>query len=754
MIQVNFRTLFASTLVIVCAVLFLGAVKSHAAPVVTDIRIEGNQRVDSSSVMRALSVGIGDPLDDFNITLSVRNLYRLGVFSRVSIEEEPSQNGVALVVRVTEFPMVRRINFNGRKSVEEIDLKKVLKVKAFSFADPGKLKAEIKALEDVYSAAGYHGTVITSDIQETDKGIVITYTVKESEKSLVHEVDIIGNRHIEDHVIQKMMMNKEIGPLSFMSDSGSYDANAVADDLKRIQYLYMEDGFLDVKVKEPEIRAHPEGKGLLVALKVEEGPRYSLGEVRYTGDWQEPPEFLRKEPNVKVGDVFVRSKVMNDLRMYEDSYRDKGYAWCRIEPLFEMDADKGQVVLNLVLSKGPLVHIRWIHISGNSKTRDYVIRREMRIMEGALFDQKKLDDSKRFVRRMGFFSTVDIRSVKVGDDIADIHVNVEEGAAGSLSAGASYSSVSGLGGTLQLSLGNFLGRGQRLNLNLESGGDTSTYSVSFSEPKLFSGVLSFGLDLFDKTNKYSEYTQDSNGGSVRLGYSLSDSSSLSGRYRYVTYDVYGINIDASSLIKEQEGLSTTSSLRLGYNYDTRDFPQDPREGVNMRVSTELAGGALGGTNDFVRYQVEGSIFSPLMGDLIGLAHLEFGLVTPNGRDDVPVTEKYFMGGLYTLRGFEYRMVGPLENGEPVGGTKSFLMNLEATYPVIKDANIKSVLFLDAGNVWAEDENVKVGDLRYGAGFGFRWAAPIGLLRLEWGFNLDPKPEEEQPGWEFSIGTMF
>jgi outer membrane protein insertion porin family len=672
----------------------------------------------------------------------------------VSIEEEPSQNGVALVVRVKEFPMVRRVDFKGRKSIEEIELKKALKVKVFSFADPGKLKGEIKALEGVYSSAGYHGTSITSDIQETDKGVVITYMITESEKSLIHEVDIIGNRHIEDHAIKKALRTREIGPLSFISASGGYDANAAADDLQRVQYLYMEEGFLDVKVKEPEISIHPEGTGLRVALSLEEGPQYTLGEVRFTGDWQEPPGFLRREPDVKIGDVFVRSKVLNDLRMYEDSYRDEGYAWCRIEPLFEKDADKGEVGLNLVLAKGPLVNVRWIHVSGNSKTRDYVIRREMRILEGDLFDQKKLDDSKQFVRRMGFFTTVDIRSVKAGDDIADIYVNVEEGSAGSLSAGASYSSVSGLVGTLQLSLGNFSGRGQRLNLSLETGSETSTYSISFTEPRLFSGVFSFGLDLFDRTNEYTEYTQDSNGGSVRLGYMLSDSSNLSGRYRYVTYDVYDISVDASNLIKEQEGVSTTSSLRLGYGYDTRDFPLDPREGVNMRVSTEVAGGVLGGTNDFVRYQVEGSIFSPLVGDLIGLAHIELGLIMPYGGKDVPVTEKYFMGGLYTLRGFEYRKVGPLEDGEPVGGTKSFLMNLEATYPLIRESNIKSVLFLDAGNVWAEDENIEAGDLRYGAGFGFRWAAPIGLLRLEWGFNLDPKPEEEQPGWEFSIGTMF
>ncbi len=748
------RSLRVQSFLVFCTILFYGVVNSYAAPIVTDIRIEGNQRVDSSTITRALSIGIGDPLNESLITLSVRDLYRLGIFSRVSIDEELSEKGVTLVVRVREFPMVQRVEFVGRKSVDEIELKKVLKVKDFSFADPAKIQSDVKALESVYSAAGYHGTSITSRLSETDKGVVITYTVKESEKSLIYEVDIIGNRNLEDRAIKKVMLNKELGPLSFISQTGAYDAKAAADDLQRIQYLYMEKGYLDVKVHEPEVSFHPEGKGLYVSVRVEEGPQYTLGGVQYSGDWQEPPEASRRDPNVKIGDVFVRSKVMEDLRMYEESYRDLGYAWCRIEPLFERNTEKREIVLKLVLRKGPLVHVRWIHISGNTKTRDYVIRREMRILEGDLYNQKEVDDSKYFIRRLGFFSAVEIKPVKVEDDVADIYVKVEEGAAGSLSAGASFSSATGVVGTLQLSLGNFAGRGQRLNLNLEAGGETSTYSLSFNEPRLFSGVFSFGMDLFDKTNEYSEYTQDSNGGSVRLGYRLNDTSSISGRYRYVNYEVYDIDITASNLIKEQEGRSTTSSLRLRYNYDTRDIPLNPTKGSNIGVSTEVAGGILGGTNDFVRYQVEGSFYKPLAGDLIGLAHLELGLVSPIGGDDIPVTERYFMGGLYTLRGFEYRMVGPLEDGEPLGGTKSFLMNFEASYPLIKESNIKGVLFLDGGNVWARDEKIEPGDLRYGAGFGFRWAAPIGLLRLEWGFNLDPKPDEEQPGWEFSVGTMF
>lgn len=727
---------------------------ARAAVVVSEIRVEGNERVDPESIKGTLDISVGDLLQDALLTRGVKKLYRLGTFSRVSIQEEVTGESAVLTVSVKEFPMVRRVVITGNNEIAEIDLKKVLKLKSFSFADPAGVPADREAIKGVYRASGYHGTEVTSSLEGVDGGIIINYFIEESEKSLIHEVDIIGNRSIEDHDIKKVMQTKEIGPLFFLSDSGGYNDLYVADDLKRIQLFYMEKGFLDIAVSEPEVRVHPAGEGLYIAIQVEEGPEYKMGETRFSGDWDNVPDFARDELVLKPGDIFARSGIFQDVRMYEDSFRDQGYAWASIEPLFSRDREAGIVNVELVLKRGPLVNIRYIHISGNVKTREYVIRREMRLVEGELYNQKKLDDSRKFIRSLGFFSSVELRPSDAGNQMADIYVTVAEGTAGSVSAGMAYSSVSGLVGTLQLSLGNFAGRGQNLNLSAEVGGDASTYSISFTEPRLFSGVFSFGIDLFDRTNEYSQYKQDNLGGSVRLGYRLNDYSSLSARYRYSNYNVFDVDLDASLLIQEQEGESTTSSLRLGYNYDTRDFPMDPREGVKLTLSTEFAGGPLGGTNDFIRYQFEGSTYAPLIGDLIGLAHLELGLVEGYGGSDIPVTEKFFLGGLYSIRGFEYRKVGPLEDGEPVGGTRSLLMNLEATYPLIRDANIKGVLFLDGGNVWAEDEKAELSDLRYGAGFGFRWSAPIGLLRLEWGFNLDPKPDEEQPGWEFSIGTLF
>ena len=689
------RTLTVVFTVFAFVTLFTG--QAQAAPVVSEIRVEGSQRVDPASIKGTLTLSVGDLFQDALVTSSVKELYRLGTFSRVAIEEDIQGDSVVLTVRVMEFPMVRRVVITGNSEMADIDLKKVLKIKAFSFADPSHLPGDVKAIKGLYRASGFHGTSVTSDLEEVEGGIIVKYLIEESEKSLIHEVDIVGNRSLEDYDIKKVMQTKEIGPLSFMSDSGGYDELLVADDLTRIRLFYMEKGFLDIVVHEPEIREHSEGKGMYVAIQIDEGPEYKMGETSFSGDWGAPPEFTRAEPKLQPGDTFARSGIFQDVRMYEDSFRDQGYAWAKIGPLFSRNPETGTVNVDLVLKKGPLVNIRWIHVSGNVKTRDYVIRREMRLAEGDLYNQKKLDDSKKFIRSLGFFSNVELRPTDVGSGLADIYITVGEGTAGSISAGMAFSSTSGLVGTLQLSLGNFSGRGQKLNLNVESGGDSSTYSISFTEPRLFSGVFSFGVDLFDKTNEYTQYKQDNRGAGVRLGYRLDDYSSVSARYKYSQYNVYDVDLDASQFIQEQEGDSTTSSLRIAYGYDTRDLPMDPRKGVKLSLSTEFAGGPLGGTNDFVRYQAEGSTYTPLIGDLIGLAHLDLGLVEGLGGSEIPVTERFFLGGLYSLRGFEHRKVGPLEDGEPVGGTKSLLMNLEATYPLIRDANIKGVLFLDVGS---------------------------------------------------------
>jgi outer membrane protein insertion porin family len=741
-------------LTLLLAVCFSSFSLAESTGLVTSITVEGNVRVSERSIINRLLLKVGDPFNEPLLTPSVKALYRLGTFSRVAIDDQPSESGVALVVRVAERPMVTGVDIEGTEAIAENDLKSVLSMKTFSFYDPARTGAEIESLKSHYRAQGFHKVEVTAGKESEEKGVRLMYTVVEGEKTLITEIDVVGNREFTNHEITRVMAIKEVGPLSFMGAAGGFDENLVRDDLQRIKLLYMEKGYLDIQVSAPEISLHPDGSGLYVKLIIREGPQYRVGAIRYSGEWDELPDFVRSQPVLKEGDIFTRSLVVGDVQMLANSFRDRGHARARVEPLVEPDPASGRINLDLVLTKGPLVKVRWVEITGNYKTRDYVIRREMKIVEGDLFDQSKLDNSTRQVRSLGFFNGVNISVRDVDETNVDILVRVEEGSAGSFSAGMAYSSVDGLVGTLQLALTNFMGRGQRLNLDTELGGDVSTYTISFTEPRVFSGDYSLGADLLDKTRNYDEYSQDNRGGSVRVGYRFSDHSSASVKYKYLDYKVYDVAEDSSIFIQEQEGESTTSSLTLSYAYSAVDYPPDPTDGYRLSFSTEVAGGVLGGTNNFIRNRAEGSYFMPLSEKLVGSAHLELGSINAFDASGIPITERFFMGGLYSLRGFHHRSVGPEEDGEPVGGTKSLLLNLETTYPLMEDTGIKGVLFVDTGYVWADEEDVSLGDLRTGAGFGFRWSSPMGLLRLEWGFNLDLEPDETQPGWEFSIGNIF
>jgi outer membrane protein insertion porin family len=721
---------------------------------VVSIEFEGNVRVDRRSIERVLGWKVGDAWDPGKLTSSVKNIYDMGTFSRVTIDETETDMGMALVVRVKEFPMVRSITFSGIDKIDESDLKQAIKFKNFGFYDPAKLPADKKAILDLYSVEGFYEAQVEAQVKETEQGIGILFEIEEGKKTNIREMDVLGNRSLNDKEVLKVMQTKEMGPFSWILGGSSYKPLLLEDDLKRVHLLYMEHGYLDIKATGPEVRIHPEG-GLYVSIRVEEGVQYKVGEIKFSGDWTALPEDRRSDLDLNAGDIFARGKMLRDINMLENSIKDKGYAWARVAPRMNKNPETGVVDIDLILTRGELVRVRRVVVSGNYKTRDYVIRREVRLLEGDLYNQKLVDNTRRFVRALGFFDSVTVNVENVGMGEADIIVSVEEGSTGTITAGIALSSQDGLLGSLSLAKANIFGRGQELKFSIELGTQITTFNISFAEPRLFSSKYSFGANIFRARRDFTTYTQDSKGGNTRIGYRYSDFSSILLRYQYVVYNVFDISPGAGLLILEQEGESITSSATISYRYDSRDLPTDARDGLFTTLSSEIAGGILGGSNDFWRNIFEASYFVPIIGDLIGSVHSEVGIISPYNGDDIPITERFFMGGLYSLRGFDYRDVGPKNlQGEPIGGDRSFLVNMEAVYPIVKEANIRGVVFFDIGNVWGPWEDPEFSDLRTAAGFGFRWFSPMGVLRLELGFNLDPKEGEVQPGWQFSMGALF
>jgi outer membrane protein insertion porin family len=748
----------------ILAVLLPGALPAGAAGErIASIAVEGLSRVDRANIDRVLPFKAGDEWSGELATAAVTAVFRLGAFSRVAVDDAPAGasegargEDVAVTVRVAEYPVIRGVALEGNSAISTEDLKKGLTMKTFGFFDPADYPAQIAAIRKAYEAKGYTAVAVTPRTEKGAGGVRVVFAIEEGRRDLVVEIDILGNRALEDAEVRGVMSSDEKGAFSWISDSGVLDRDKLALDLERIRLAYWDHGYLEVKVEEPILRKAAGGDGLYLGIRVEEGTQYRTGSVTLDGDW---PSRDRATALVTVapGEVLERTRLAGTIKALEDSVKDQGYARARVTPRISPAAEAGTMDVALSLVRGPLVRIRRIDISGNHKTRDYVIRQEMRLQEGDIYNQGRLDESLRLVRALGFFNTVEIRPVEIAgeEERMDLAVRVVEGSSGTLSAGLGFSSQDGLTGTLQHSQRNMFGRGQRLNLSVEKGSNATNYTMSFTEPRLFMGDWSLGVDLFDTLREYGEYTESRTGGGMRLGYRFSDVSSINLRYRYTSFDVRDVDPAASELIQEMAGRSTTSAVRVGFMLDNRDYPLDPRHGYTLELSQELAGGPLGGTNEFLRTQLEGSVYRPLAGDVVGSAHMVAGVVFPPRQGTVPVTERYFLGGLYSMRGFEYRRVGPLdEDGEPIGGDRELMLNLEATYPLVAEPNIKAVLFLDAGNVWGSAQDVSLGDLRYGAGMGFRWYSPMGLLRLEWGTNLDPRPGERQPGWEFTIGTSF
>jgi outer membrane protein insertion porin family len=408
------------------------------------------------------------------------------------------------------------------------------------------------------------------------------------------------------------------------------------------------------------------------------------------------------------------------------------------------------------IKKGREVFIERINILGNTKTRDKVIRRSLPAVEGELYSLSGLKGSRQNLNRLGYFKEVNISTKKgSADDKLEMNVQVEEGPTGSISVGGGYSTLDKFVGTVQISQSNLFGRGQRLSLVAQIGGISQFYNLGFTEPSLFDSRLSGGVDIYNTRRIYDSYTVQRVGGGLRSGFPLVGRTRAFLSYKYETITISDALPTASFIILESVGISTTSSVTGTIRRDTRDNFADPTQGSDNSVSLEYAGGVLGGTNDFTKYGANSAWWVTPFWSSTFTTRGRIGYLQGREGSNVPLFERYRLGGIYSVRGFKAWTIGPVApNGEVIGGDKELLFNLEWIFPLIRQLKIKGLVFFDAGNAWDVAQPFLDGGLRTSVGLGFRWLSPMGPLRLEWGYNLQPKPGESQSAWEFAVGTAF
>ena len=723
---------------------------------VADIEVSGNRRVKADSILNVISVHKGQIVTPPQIDEAIQAIYKLGRFSDVAAQVETRNGAQILIFQVTERPLVRNVQFVGNDEIGTERLRGVVTLKVPDIYDPYEVQKSIAAIKAEYVKDGYYAAEITSDSQVSDENeTVVTFRIAEGKLVRIKDIRFEGNTVIPEGKLRDAMDTEEKWMFSWLTGRGNYDETLLDQDLERISDLYFNQGYIRVKVRKPVISLVDDLRHMLILIQIDEGDQYRVGKIDAVGDLiDRKGEILNLLP-LRPGDVFSRDLLRRGVGKITDLYADQGYAYANVAPLSRVDDATKIVDLALEIEQGPQVSVERINISGNVKTRDKVIRREMKVVEGDLFNATALKRSKARINNLGYFETVDVTTSEGSDQKqVNVDVNVKERATGTFSVGAGYSSVDGFVGQGSITQENFLGRGWKLNLAASLGGESTTYQIGLTDPYFLDKNLTLGFELYKTEREWNDFSRRATGGALKLGMPVFDDYSRTlFVYRYEQKEIFDVSDFADPSIKDEEGRSSISSLTSSFVRDSTDYRLDPSRGGVLETSWEIAG--LGGDEKFSKYILDYRHFWPAMFDTVLSAHGQVGYVHSLGGEEVPLDERFYLGGINTLRGFQPREVGPYnpDTDEFTGGYKETYFNFEWLFPLAKDMGMKGVTFFDVGNAWGEDEDF-FSDWRYSVGAGIRWLSPLGPLRLEWGYNLDPEEWEDRSRLDFMIGRFF
>ena len=743
----------------------LGTVKQFARDIgmklfkrekVARVLITGNKRIEADAIKRVIKTEPGDVYLAKSLSEDLKAVYSMGYFDNIRIEAEKAPEGKVIIFRVKEKPTIRNISFKGSIVYSDEELTEKIDIRSGSILNIFKVRSNIKMIEELFKEKKYHNAKVTYIISQLEHNQAdLEFVIEEGEKFRIRSIMFEGNSAYDDKKLKKIMKTSVKGFFSWLTSSGDLNMADLDLDVAMITAFYHNNGYVESRVGEPKIEYQK--NWIDITIKINEGPRFKIGKVDITGDLILPREKLLKNVKISRETYFNREIVRNDLLGLTDLYSDEGYAYTDISPRIDKDLDKLIVNITYVVEKGKQVYFENIFISGNKKTRDKVIRRELKVFEQELYSGQRLKRSVRNLYRLDYFEDVKVNTPRgSSDDKMILKIDVTEKPTGMFSFGGGYSSVEHLFFMASISQRNLFGRGQVLQVKGEWGGQTNRYNLSFTEPWLFDIPLSAGFDIFDWQTDFDTYDKDGQGGGVRFGYTVYDYTRA---YLRFTYDVSEIKyadedepIVPDSII-ELRGTNVTKSISTTLRYDSRDRMFNPTEGSDHRITLEYAG--FGGDIAFTKYLAETGWFIPLFKDTVGFLHGKVGYVKENPDGVLPDYERFYLGGINSVRGFEWHGIHLLEEGIEVGGEKFVQFNVEYLVPLSKAAGLIGLIFFDTGNVFEKDDNIDLSDLRKSAGYGFRWYSPIGPIRLECGYILDRQEGEPKGGqWEFTMGTAF
>jgi outer membrane protein insertion porin family len=654
-----------------------------------------------------------------------------------------------------EKALISEIKIKGNKDIEKNEIESAMTFKVRQVLNPEKIVSSIEKIKALYDNKGYYNAEIKYAVdKEGDKDIRVTIDITENEKLYIKTISFEGNSAFASKELKKMMTSTEWGIFHFLTDSGLLKKDQLKLDSNKLNTFYLNQGFINAQVGEPQI-TH-DSKGIYVKITIVEGKQFKVGKVDIAGDTLSlsRTELLN---NLKINkkEFYQREAIMKDIEYLTKLCNDDGFAYADVNPR-SIPQEKDQTVdIIYNVKKGHQVYFNRITITGNTKTRDKVIRRELSVVEGDLYNNTNLQKSYMALNRLRYFEEINFQTEKGPDEtLTDVSITVKEKPTGMFSIGAGYSALDHAILTAQVSQQNLFGRGQTLSLKANLGTVSTMYELSFIEPWLFDISLWSKSDIWNYTRTYDNYDLSSKGVGTTLGYPLWEYIKGYIGYRLTSNDVQDIKDTASSYIKNQAGKTTESMASFTLARDSTDDYMFPTKGSKNSATVDFTGGILLGDADFTRYGVRSAWFFPLPLDTVFALHGRGGYIHGNGNEwkSVPIYDRYYLGGINDLRGL--RNVGPRDplSGDVLGGMTMLYCNAEFIFPLIKNAGMKGVLFYDTGNAWQSGYHVN--DMRRTAGAGVRWYSPIGPLRLEWGYVLDRKPGESASRVEFTIGMFM
>jgi outer membrane protein insertion porin family len=725
---------------------------AQIVPAVRDIIVEGNRRIQAPAILNRVSTKIGDPLSPAALRDDVRSIFGLGFFDDVQVRTEEFEGGVRVIFAVVERPLLREVGFEGNSELTNDELREKAAIRVGVLYNPVEVQKAEEAIRQKYEDEGYFGVQITPRTERTPEGdLRVVFRIEEGPKLYIDRIVIEGNKALTAGQIKDAMSTKE--RLYWIFPFSTVQRKIFDDDVDRILQVYADHGFIQARVESTEIVPDLARKKVTLRVRVVEGPQFRTGTITITGNELLTTEEVRKLVKLQEGEVFNRGALRNSVRALVDRYSELGRARAEIEPRTQNDLANLKVDVLIPIVEGGPVYVERINISGNTKSSEKVLRRELRVAEGELFTFQKLVRSRQRLFNLGFFDEVNVNTEQgTTPDKIVINIDVKERATGVFSIGAGYSSLDSLFATLDVSQRNLFGRGQEVFLRFRIGSQSRLGLVGFTEPYLFDIPLRAGFDIYDREREYDDFTEERLGGDIRASYPLAEYLTLSGLYRLENVDITDVSPTASQDLKSQEGTSLNSVVEFSLVRDSRDNIFEPSSG--SRNSLEFMFAGLGGDTQFYKVIAESAWFVPLpVFNLVWAVRGLFGMAEGWGGQEVPIFERFFLGGATTLRGQRTRSVAPKDRqGEVIGGDKELLFNTELLIPVV--ARFRLALFFDAGNAYGFGTDFDPTDLRYSAGVGVRFFSPLGPMRLDLGYNLDKQPGEKQFQVNFTVGAPF